>query len=276
MRKYKTGQYFILFFLYSAGLITTCLVPSLSIIQRAKTNEYVRFNDLDIFINVMATHTNYLSDLVIISFYILSFILGLNTVFFKTNPCFITRLKSRNEYIKKHIIDAILLALMFSFLLESINVVYSFCVFGADLTLSKNLIPYSVIDFISEFLYYMRVGIVLFLVGIILNKRLAAFITFGIYAFEILGDMFLLKSTDLWLPYKDAVIVTKLLTGDAQTTGIVPIIIRGVIINTILIVLAYYLFKKKDIIENEKKQNTPCLFLCIICVLSNIILCKPE
>ena len=253
MRKYKVRQYFALFSLYLAGLITTCLVPSLSIIQRAKTDEYVSFSDLDIFMNVMATHTNYLSYFVIISFYILAFILGLNTVFLKATPCFINRLQSRNEYINRNIFSTVIFAFIFSFLLEIINIIYSFFVFGSDLTLSNNLIFYSAIDFISEFLYYMRIGIVLLLVGIILNNRLSAFVTFGIYAFEILGDMLLLKSTDLWLPYKDAVIVTKLLTGDAQTTSIIPIIIRGIIINTILIVLSYYLFKKKDIIENEKK-----------------------
>ena len=253
MRKYKVRQYFALFSLYLAGLITTCLVPSLSIIQRAKTDEYVSFSDLDIFMNVMATHTNYLSYLVIISFYILAFILGLNAVFFKATPCFINRLQSRNEYIKRNIFSTVIFAFVFSFLLEIVNIIYSFFVFGWDLTLSNNLIFYSAIDFISEFLYYTRIGILLLLIEIIFNKRLAPFITFGIYALEYFGDMFILKSNSLWLPYKDSVIVTGLLTGASQITDIIPIAIRGIIINSLLVLLCFRLFKKKDIIENEKK-----------------------
>lgn len=253
MRRYKLKQCLALFSMYSVGLIITCLVPSLTIIERTKTDEYVRFSDLDIYLNVMATNTNYLSGFVIIAFYTLAFILGLNIVFFKITPCFITRLRSRNEYIKKHIIDAILFALIFSFLLELINIIYSFCVFGTELTISRNLVFYSAIDFISEFLFYIRVGILLFLAGVIVNKKLAPFITFAIYALEFLGNMFLPILNDIWLPYKDAVIVTNLLPGYAQPAGIIPIIVRGVIINTILILVSFCLFKRKDIIENEKK-----------------------
>lgn len=253
MRKYKFKQCLVLFSLYSVGLIITCLIPSLMIIERTKTDKYVRFSDLDIYLNVMATNTNYLSGFVIIAFYTLAFILGLNIVFFKITPCFVTRLKSRNEYTKKHVIDVILFALIFSFLLEFINIIYSFCVFGTKLTISRNLVFFSAIDFISEFLFYMRIGILLFLVGVVINKKLAPFITFAIYALEYFGNRFLPILNDIWLPYKDAVIVTDLLSGYAQPTDIIPIIARGVIINGILIAISYRLIKKKDILENEKK-----------------------
>jgi hypothetical protein len=202
----------------------------------------------------MGPTSNYFFLYRIVVLYIIAFVFGLNLIFSKGSPDVIIRQSSRNDYIKRHIIDTIIFTAIFTFLLETVNIVFSFCVFGADLTLSNNLIFYSALDYISEFLYYTRVGFILLLLEVVINKRFAPFLAIGIYAFEAIAIEKILEPYDLWLPYKDSVIVTKLLIANAQPTDIIPIIIRGVIFNTLIILTSYRLFKKKDIIENEKKQ----------------------
>lgn len=254
MKKSKSLTYFIIFSLFAAGLITSCLFPALNIMERAKTNDMVIFSEHDIFLNIMADHSNYLSYNIIMVFYLLAFALGLGFVFFKDKPSFILRLKSRNDYVKKHIIDILIFSSVFTFLLEVINVIFSFAVFGYDMTINSGLIPYSAIDLITEFLFYMRVGIVLLVTGIIVNKKFAPFITFGIYFLEYfssnrIGSLFY----GIWLPYKDSVYITNLIMGYTQPVDVIPAIIRGILMNGALIFTSYYLFKKKDIIGNEKK-----------------------
>lgn len=93
----------------------------------------------------------------------------------------------------------------------------------------------------------------LFIFGVITNKKLAVFITMALYFIEFFGGYFFHALESLWTPNKDAISVIYLLTGSMQPTDAVPVIIRGLIMNIALVIFAYYLFSKKDIIE--KKGN---------------------
>lgn len=253
MRKSKVLTYSVVLSLICMSLITSAMFPALAIIERISSNPVLDFSVLDVYYNVMAANSNYFYEYRIVILYILAFAFGLNYVFFTDKPCFLVRLQSRTDYIKKHIVDILIFTAIFAFLFEAVNIIFSFAVFGAEMTINSGLLQYSAIDFVTEFLFYMRVGIILFIAGILINKKYAPFVTFGIYFAELFLKDYITALENVWLPYRDSVVVTKLLIFEILPVDVIPIIIRGIAMNMVLLILAYYLFKKKDIIKNEIK-----------------------
>lgn len=258
MKKSKVLTYSAIFFCICTSLILSVTFPALNIMKRMGVEPSVSFNNLEVFLDIMASLTNYLSYARIMLLYLPAFAFCLNYIFLSDKSCFIVRLKSRREYVIKHIVDILIFTAIFVFLVEVVNIVFSFLVFGPEMTINSGLLQYSAIDFVTEFLFYMRVGIVLFITGILINKKYSPLVTFVIYfaEFYLKGYTPIFRNfvpNDLWYPYEDAVVVTTLLTGEISPISVVLIIIRGITMNVGLLILAYYLFKKKDIINNEKK-----------------------
>lgn len=208
----------------------------------------------EVFLNIMGPNSNFINTTKILVLYPIPFVFALNSLFFTDNPAFVTRLKSRKAYVNKQIIDVIMFSAVFVFLIEAINIICALFVFGGDLVVSFKLIEYSILDFVTLFLFYSRVGIILFIIGVITNRKIAVFITMGLLFIEFFGQYFILELEKLWTPNKDAISVIYLLTGSMNISDTAPMIIRGLIMNTALALFAYYIFSKKDLIE--RKGNT--------------------
>ena len=99
----------------------------------------------------------------------------------------------------------------------------------------------------------MRTGLILFITGIIFNKKIAPFIAFALYFSEYFSTDIFPFLYSAWLPYKDAVAITNLIAGDLSPWGVIPMVLRGITMNLALIWLARRLFMKKDMIQNEKR-----------------------
>lgn len=253
MRISKIRPYILSVSIFTAGLIVSWLIPNIFIMNNISNDKSINLSEFEIFLNVMGSHCNFLSYNRIMVLYLLVFIFVLNYYSFSDKPIYIVRLKSRTAYIKKHLFDVIKFALIFAVLIEIINITFSLIFFGIKLTIESGLIIYSVYDFVTEALFYIRAGILLMIVKTLFNGKIAPFITFAIYFLEYFIKDYLPFLYDLWLPYKDSVQVTGLIMNSTQPADIVSIIIRGIIINIALISLSYYLFLRKDIVSHEKK-----------------------
>ena len=249
MKKYNAIRYTVILIIFTIGLTVSCLVPSLAIMNRIVG--YLPLSKYEIFLNIMGSHTNYLSYNRIMACYVIAFILLLSFLYIHDAPWFIIRLKSRTSYIAIHIKKAFLLSFSFALLIEVIHCIFSFIVFGDEITVSSGLVVYSALDFITEFLFYFRVGVLLLIVGMIINKKVAPFLTIGIYLFLHVPMEYL--SIDIWLPYKDCVVIPALLMKEMQPVATIPVIARALIIDAMLVVLSLYIFKNKDMITHEKK-----------------------
>ncbi len=206
-----------------------------------------------LFLNVMGTNGNFINDRKIVVLYLIVLVFSISYLFFSDKHPYIIRLKSRNSYVHKHIIDSLLFSFIFVFLIEIINVTGAFIVFGADIVFKFNLILYSALDFITLLLFYFRAGILLFITGVIMNKKLAPFVTSAIFLIEYFSTFFIRALKGIWLPFKDSISVTNLIMGNIQPIDTVPAIIRGLIMDAVLLWFAYFIFRKKDILGNEKK-----------------------
>ena len=239
--------------LFTIGLIISWLIPNVFILSNLKKDNSIDLTDKSIFLNIMGSHCNYLSYNRIMVLYLLVFIFIMNYYSFSEKPAYVIRLQLRKAFIKKRLIDVVEFSLVLAFLIEIINIVFSFVYFGSELTIQSNLILYSVFDFITETIFYIRAGEILLLAVILTNRRIAPFLTFAIYFLEYFAKDYLSFSGDLWLPYLDSVQVTKLIMKSVTPLNLSPIIIRGFAINLALAIAAYSLFKRKDIISHEKK-----------------------
>lgn len=197
---------------------------------------------------------NYLDSSSVTISYAIMYIFALNFLFMTDNPAYIVRLKSRKFYVNKHITDTLIFTLIFVFILEMVNLTGTAIVLGIGEVIQSKLIIYSLINFVVMFLYYFRIGILLFIMIVIVSKKYAPFVTAAVLLLESAGSAFLPVLDSLWLPSKDATYILSLLSGNIREIDILPAIIRGLIMDAAIILFAYYLFLKKDIIV--KKENS--------------------
>jgi hypothetical protein len=253
MIKYKAQKYLTEFPVITVFFVFMWIYPLIYFTNYLKTDGAPVFSDKSVFLNIMGPFGNYINVRKIVVLYLILLVFGLYFVFKKDNSGFVVRLKTRHSYVTTHLRDIIIFVLTFVFLLEAVNIACALFTFDFSIIAELNLIPYSAIDFVTLLLFYMRAGVLLFIAGVVANKKAAPFITIAIYLIEFFSATYLPFINFIWLPYKDAISVPYLLAGEITPTDVLPGIIRGVIMNLGLIAAAYWLFLKKDIIYNEKK-----------------------
>ncbi len=227
-------------------------VPTLGILENLKGNEYFLKSENALFLNIMGKNGNFISPARTV-LYLVVFVLGLNSRLFPDKPSFVVRLSSRREYIHRDIKTILLFSGVFVLLMEVVNIIAAFLTFSAGIVLDSGLLGYSLLDFVTQFLYYMRAGLVLLVVLVLLNKKVAPAVTLAIYFLEFFLRLNVGFLKVVWLPCDDSILVPYLLEGLASPVNIIPVIGRGLLMNTALFVFAHYLFAQKDIVGYEKR-----------------------
>lgn len=256
MIKYKIKK-FVLFFVP----ITICLVffwtyPVIVFMDWLNTDGSPSLREEEIFLNIMGINGNFIKPNNIFAIFAVIVILSLSFIFMSDKPILIARIKSRKKYVSMHLIEILIFSCIFVSLIEIINVIGAILFFGMDMVTKFKLIEYSMIDYITLFLFYSRMGTILLIVGIISNKKIAPFITVAIYIAESLSQNFFLIMERIWTPNKDAISGIYLLLGDITLIDTLPMIMRSLMINMLLIGVSYYLFDKKDLIDKKENIST--------------------
>ena len=197
---------------------------------------------------------NYLDSFSVTVSYAIVYIFALSFLFMTDNPTYIVRLKSRKFYVNKHITDTLIFTLIFVFILEIVNLAGTTMLLGIGEVIQSKLVIYSLINFVVMFLFYFRIGIILFILIVIVSKKYAPFVTAALLLLESAGSAFLPVLDSLWLPSKDATYILSLLSGYIRGIDTLPAIFRGLIMDAAVIWFAYFIFLKKDIIF--KKENS--------------------
>lgn len=233
-------------------LIFCRCVPDLWIMDFLKTDPSFRQDENMIFFNIMV-EGNYNSLKKVAVFYPIVFVLGLSAVSFPDKPAVVVRCRSRNEFITRNVRTMLLYTVVFVFLLESVNILFAFLMFSDNLVINSGLILYSLFDFVTLFLFYLRSGLLLLVASILFKKNLAPFIVAVVYFLEFFASFFSPSISGWWMPFQDAVSITQLLAGEIQPADTLLAIIRGVAMDAGILWCSYFLFKKKEMIVHEKK-----------------------
>ena len=253
MNKYKLKKYLNIIPIILLFLIFSCLYTYWYLYNFLNSNHAVKLSEKEIFLNLAGDGGNFTSSSNIVVFFLIIFVLFLFYIFPSDNSSVLIRLKSRNAYVTRRIVDCAVFAFIFTVLIEAVSVVVALINFNINVILYFNFIQYSLLEILTLFLFYFRAGLVLLAFEIIASKKVAPFIAIALYLIECLSYRSLMLSK-VWFPFRDALVVSTLMTGEMQTSYIFGIVLRALIMSLLLIVPAYFLYKKKDVLSNAKKK----------------------
>lgn len=188
----------------------------------------------------------------VVCIFIVVFVLFLFYIFTDDNVSYIVRLKSRASFVTRRIADSAVFAFLFSFLIEAVSVVAALICFDINLILESNFLQYSALELLTLFLFYFRAGLVMLSFGIIISPKVAPIITIALIFTEFFADVAFMISR-VWLPFRDAIVVSKLMNGEMVLSDMWGIILRALLMMFLLIFSSYFLYQKKDVLSNVKK-----------------------
>lgn len=180
------------------------------------------------------------------------FVLLLFYIFTDENVSYIVRLKSRASFVTGRIADCAVFAFLFSFLIEAVSVVAALICFDTNLILESNFLQYSALELLTLFLFYFRAGLVMLSFGIIISPKVAPIITISLIFTEFFADVAFMISR-VWLPFRDAIVLSRLMNGEMVLSDMWGIILRALLMMFMLIFSSYFLYQKKDVLSNVKK-----------------------
>ena len=205
-----------------------------------------KLTDKDILVNLFSGNYQGYYFIALLS---LPFAFAINYLLAKGNPQFILRMKSRGEYIKYCIIHIFLFSFIFSFLHEAVNMICICCFYSNDLIVELNLPVYTLINLLTLFIHFLRMGGIFLLIRFYVNQKLAPFILLVFYFFEYQISTFI----DIYLPIKDSTAIYSLIIGSANASDVFVLSVRGISLTFIIFIAAYFKFQKKDILRYEKQ-----------------------
>lgn len=203
------------------------------------------FSDKDIFINLFTDNYYGLKATCVV--FPLPFAFAINYLLYDEKLVYICRMKNRMQYITECMFHIIIFSFICAFFHEAFSLLFSFVFFGGELISEFHIVKYCLLNFITIFLYFVKVGAVFLLVRTLTNKKIAPYILFVIYFFELYLPEYI-----TWRPVDDANIISSLILENNMATAVIAII-REVCIALVIIILSYFKFQKKDILSNEKK-----------------------
>lgn len=188
----------------------------------------------------------------VVCIFIVVFVLLLFYIFTDENVSYIVRLKSRASFVTRRIADCAVFAFLFSFLIEAVSVVAALICFDINLILESNFLQYSALELLTLFLFYFRAGLVMLSFGIIISTKVAPIITIALIFTEFFADVAFMISR-VWLPFRDAIVLSRLMNGEMVLSDMWGIILRALLMMFMLIFSSYFLYQKKDVLSNVKK-----------------------
>lgn len=244
MRKYK---YFTVIIAFTLFLFFDWLIVNIKLITNLI--ESGLFTESEIFLNINDMNFEAISRLSFV--YIIPFIVIL--YFFLKNDRIATmvRFKSRTDFVNRKLIDIVIIAIIFAFVHELINIIVNYLNFSSEILRKYNFLIYSIINMLVIALYYVRVGVVFFILKTLYNKSAIIF-TILIYATEnLVIYQYLLYYS--WLPCRDSVVLFNLMTNVYSYMDIILLFVRGLGMNILLIMISYSIFIRKDLFLHEKQ-----------------------
>ena len=252
MIRSKLRKYAIVLPLCAVFFISLCTYTYLRFYNYLNSDYSEKLSQKNIFYNVAGGDGDFITSGNVIGFYIILFVLFLFYIFTDENESYIVRLKSRASFVTRRIADCAVFAFLFSLLIETVSVVAALICFDINLILELNFLQYSALELLTLFLFYFRAGLVMLSFGIIISPKVAPFITIALYLIELFATIIFMISK-VWLPFRDSVVVSKLMHGEMVLSDMWGIILRALLMMFLLIFSSYFLYQKKDVLSNVKK-----------------------
>lgn len=248
MTKFKLRKYFAVLSITFILFVSFCAYTYWFLF----TNPSIKFSEEVLFLNLTGDKGNFTSYSMVVVFFLILFILFLFYLFPKENPIILVRFSSRCKFITHKTIDSALFAVLFSFLLEIVSITTAIICFDMSIILKFKFLQYSIIEWLTVFLFYFRSGLVLISFEIITSKKIAPILTVAVYVIEYLtADSFMVSK--IWFPFRDSLVVSRLMMNEMTINDIWSILLRAFGMSVLVGSISYFLFRNKDILCNVKK-----------------------
>ena len=166
----------------------------------------------------------------------------------------ISRYESRGKFLLNNLIIYLIFSFAFAAIHEVVDVFGLIYAFGFNFINENNILLIHFINTFSIFIYYFRISVVLTFFKSFLRNTQALFATFSLYF--IFNEIFYYVFSNVWLPCKDLLLIWGLSRYDMMSNlpyaHIFIVLFRGILLCTIVILLTYILFNRKDVIDHEK------------------------
>lgn len=206
----------------------------------------IKFTDKDILVNLFSGNYQGYKFIALLS---LPFAFAVNYLISNENPQIILRMKNRGEYVKYCTFHIIVFSAIFSFLHEAVNMICISCFYSNDLILELKLPAYTLINFLTLFIYFSRMGGLFLLIRFCVNPKFAPFLLLVLYFIEFHISAFI----NIYFPINDSIVIFELILGTADIVDVIALSIRGVSLIIIVFIAVYFKFQKKDILRYEKQ-----------------------
>lgn len=70
----------------------------------------------------------------------------------------------------------------------------------------------------------------------------------------------------VWLPFRDAIVLSRLMNGEMVLSDMWGIILRALLMMFMLIFSSYFLYQKKDVLSNVKSKLVLSIILIVACL----------
>ncbi len=183
--------------------------------------------------------------------FIVVFVLFLFYIFTDDNVSYIVRLKSRASFVTGRIADCAVFAFLFSFLIEAVSVVAALICFDINLILESNFLQYSALELLTLFLFYLSRARYALIRNNHFSKSCSNYHHSSDF-YRVFADVAFMISR-VWLPFRDAIVLSRLMNGEMVLSDMWGIILRALLMMFMLIFSSYFLYQKKDVLSNVKK-----------------------
>ncbi|MBP1564745.1 MAG: WxPxxD family membrane protein [Oscillospiraceae bacterium] len=249
MRKYKLSKVIISSVIIFVFLVIHWIFCNIPIILKSGS-----VDRLNLFVSLLCDNGGYEYRQSMMVIYIIPFLLGISYITSYDFSIFnIVRTKSKNRIFNQYLINIITWSFLFSFFHEIINIVGMNCVFSNSVIDNNKFILSSLINLFAMTIFYARVGMIYWIYKILASEKISLLLTLVTYCicyyfmflFPVLGE--------IGLPCYDCSLIGGMIT-DSFTLEIILIkFFKGIMLLIGILILCLYLWKDKDIFEDERK-----------------------
>lgn len=162
----------------------------------------------------------------------------------------ILRFKSRNKYYINNVISVFLFSVLFVLIRTLISTIGCSVTFGADTVKAVHLYKIYLFNMIFPIMFYIKVGLLTVTANFFIARKYSPIVILLIFIAEFAS---LKIGIFNWVPIRDSSKLMKMVTLKITFNDYIFTLVRGVLYIALMLIISQYVYKNRDILQNEKQ-----------------------
>ena len=209
------------------------------------------FTEMEVLISLHDSASGYNGILEMLVVYTLPFLFGYYYVSDKESPCNMIRYTSRDKYKQMEIKKMMIVAVMFTFLHQFIDFIYTVKNFKWSLLMEHPFVTYIIIAGVIAALFYVQTGLVYHIFNDWLKNDWIALVM--VLLINFMQYICIKRSVFIsFLPAKDLSVAFEFFDYRIDMKDVLFVLLKNIITTICLFLASKMIFEKKDVLKNEK------------------------